>query len=204
MARKYALVSNGAMSGKSTLAKHLEATYGFIRADHSRSLVEAFVEQWNARTIDDLRAITVDEVYLDKEKWRPALQEFGYAVGFNDPTKAVEWAEYTLRAWRLHPDRSVVFDSFRGELQGQALKQLGFTLVQLETDDETRCARARAIGQECSALLSAMDLHPELERGIKHPDITLDAGLPVEVLGRILVNSPEDEHGLRVYRAALS
>jgi hypothetical protein len=200
MTRKYALVSTGPLSGKSTLAKHLEREYGFIRADHSRSLVEAFVAQWNAQEADGLRAITVDEVYRDKEKWRPSLQEFGYTSGFNDPLKAVRWAKYTLREWlQYKPERNVVFDSLRGEGQAQVMRDLGFQIVQLEIDDETRCERARMRGFECRPLLTAMDLHPELERGIKHPDIVLNASLPVEVLGKILVQVPEGAHGIQIF-----
>lgn len=201
-ARLFALTSNGPYSGKTTLAKHLEREYGFLVASHSRSLVELYVADWNR--VDPNHRLTVEQVYTDKERHRPTLQAFGYTIGFNDPHKAEQWVRYTLREWLQTPQQDVVFDPARGEVQAQVLQDMGFKIVQLEISDDERCRRASLLGKDCSAVMLAINQRPELERGVKHPDISLNAELPVEVLGRILVQTPEDTHGLRIFGATFA
>lgn len=192
--RKIALTSSGPLSGKSTLARHLEQEYGFVRADHSRSIVESFVKDWNATEPLLSGPITVEEVYRDKETWRPLLQEWGFIAGFNDPRKAGRWVKYTLSEWLRTPDRDVVFDSLRGETQAQVLREMGFTLVQLSIPSNERCRRAMALDKNCEDIRHAMRMHPELEEGIDHPDIRLIALVPVDVLARMLLQQVEGRH----------
>lgn len=202
MPRKFALTSTGPMSGKSTLARHLESEYGFMRADHSRTLVAAFVEDWNdSKPLSG--PITVEEVYRDKETWRPLLQEFGYLIGFNAPEKARYWMERTLHDWyrekSIGRERDVVFDSFRGETQAEVMRGLGFELVQIEISDTARCIRAGLLGKNCKDVLNAMRARPELEHGIARPDIILNGELPVDVLGKILMHRREDFGDLQIF-----
>src|SRR5258708_2202876 len=185
---KIALCSSGPMSGKSTLARHLESVYGFVRADHSRTLVASFVENWDNPISDPSEMISVEQVYREKEIWRPLLQTYGYQIGFNDHDKALHWIRRTLGDWQLAGGKQdVVFDSFRGELQAGILRSMGFTLVQLEIDEAERMYRAQADGVDYERMLQAMKMHPELEGGIARPDLRLNGGLPVNFLAWALL-----------------
>lgn len=186
--RKFALTASP-LSGKSTLAAHLVDGYGFIRVDYSLVLVRSFVDAWNGERPYNGEELTVEQVYQSKEQFRRDLQEHGYKIGFNDPGMAEHWIQTALKD--VGDGLDVVFDSFRGELQGEVLRGLGFTLVQLELPDDVRWQRARAMGKDPAKLAAAMHLHPELERGIKRPDISLNAQLPVDVLGRVLMDRGE-------------
>jgi hypothetical protein len=192
MTWKFALCSTGPMSGKSTLARYLRDEYGFMYADHSRTLVEDYAK-W-------LAPLTVGEVYANKEHYRQELQQHGYDVGFNDESRMVYWAKYTLTEWlRLKPQRNVVFDSVRGEGQAQVLRDMGFEIVQLEISEDARQMRADEIGRDYEQIVISMFRQPELELGIARPDITLNAELPVEVLGKILIDRPEHTRGYRIF-----
>lgn len=198
MAKLIALTSTGPLSGKSTLAKRLAREYEFIHADHSRTLVVSFVMHANAQVLPErsglILPLTVEDVYKDKEFYRTRLQGHGNRIGFNDPALAKEWMLYTLfqSGWfsDAGQDRDVVFDSFRGEAQAQALRELGFTLVQLHIGEDERMRRAMESGVDYARIVQAMIEHPELELGIKSPDITLNGEADVEYLARLLVNRP--------------
>jgi len=177
MTHKFALTSSGPLSGKSTLARHLRDAYGFILADHSRSLVTAFVESWNS-VLPVSERIAVDQVYQEKEVWRGRLQQFGYQTGFNDNTGAQLWVFITLKEWLPDQKRDVVFDSLRGETQANVLHWLGFEVVQIEISEYERCARAAKLNLSCTGISQSMAAHPELELGVRHPDIRLDGSLP--------------------------
>src|SRR5258708_408595 len=96
MVRKIALSSTGPLSGKTTFALFLEWEYKFVRVDHSRTLVQNFVDAWNA---EQGEALTIEDVYADKETWRGALQVHGNLIGFNEPRMALYWIEQTLKDW---------------------------------------------------------------------------------------------------------
>jgi hypothetical protein len=192
MTWKLALCSTGPMSGKSTLAKYLEANYGFIRADHSRTLVEDYAK-W-------LAPLTADEVYANKELYRRALQQHGYDAGFNDGSRMVYWVKRTLSEWlSFKPQRNVVFDSFRGEVQAQVMRDMGFEIVQLSISEDARQVRADELGRDYEQIVISMFKRPELELGVKNPDITLNAELPVEVLAKVLIDRPEHTQGYRIF-----
>ena len=197
MVRKFALTSSGPLSGKTTLAKHLEIEYGFIRADHSRSLVKSFVADWNSSLPLLSGPITVEEVYRDKEQWRPLLQEWGYISGFNDPGSAVRWVRYTLSEWAQQRYRDVVFDSLRGEGQASVLREMGFEVVQIEIGEDERLKRAGGLGKTWEDIKRSMAAAPELELGVRHPDIRLNGELTTYQQARILVHLPE---GARCYQ----
>jgi len=200
LVRKFALVSTGPLSGKSTLARYLKDEYGFILANHSLTLVHSFVEDWN-RTGHLLPGpITIEEVYRDKEIWRPLLQEWGFAAGFNDPNRATHWIKQTLSEWLRNPERDVVFEPARGELQAQILKEMGFEGVQIEISDRMRCQRASLLGRRCEDVIRAMNREPELERGIKQPDLRLKmtVDVPIELLSYVLLNRPDGTTGYTV------
>lgn len=207
MSYKLALTSSGPLSGKSTLAKYLESEHGFIRADHSRTLVQSFVDTWN--NTHDCMDITVEEVYAEKEEWRQALQQHSLEVGFSDPGHAVYWTKRTLKEWLSYkPQRNVVFDSFRGELQAQTMRDLGFMVVQLQITEEEREYRAIQLGKDYTKIKAAMDARPDLEKGIAKPDLTLNSELPLDVQARILWTAGDlfessqkrrEDGGLRVF-----
>lgn len=194
VARKIALASTGPLSGKTTLAKHLEQKYGFIVASHSLSVVRSYVQEWNSH--NDTPPLTIEQVYKNKERHRRALQQHGDKVGFNDPKKALYWIEQTLSEWMQYPDSDVVFDSIRGDRQAEVIRKLGFTLVELRMPGEERCRRAQALGRDCEAVKHAMRMRPDLEEGISNPDIALLSVLPVEALARILIDEV-DRRGAR-------
>lgn len=203
MSRKFALTGTGPLSGKSTLAKRLAREYEFIHADHSRTLVASFV-LWANNLPNPERSglvlpITVDEVYNNKEVYRVSLQEHSYRVGFSDPAQAKGWTVLTLAEWLRDTTRDVVFDSFRGEAQAQVMRELGFTLVQIEISEDARIYRAIKSGAFYHEVLDAMNEHPELELGIKSPDITLNGEQDVGVLARSLIfrSTREDKNARR-------
>jgi|SRR5229473_3745300 len=182
---KLAITSSGPLSGKTTLAKYLEAEHGFIRADHSRTLVEWFVQTWND-PLPHIAQITVEQVYQDKETYRPLLQQYGDMIGFNDPGRAAHWILRTINRTISLDERGVVFDSFRGEKQAQVLRDLGFTLVQLEISETERKYRAGLMGKDYFTILAAMEARPDLELGIDNPDIRLDGSIPLQIQVQIL------------------
>ncbi len=184
VARKLAISSTGPLSGKSTLAKHLEKEYGFVRVNHALTLVEDFVETYN---IGAVAKITVEDVYADKECWRPMLQAHGYWAGFHNPELAGMWVMRTLAPWLSDQSRDVVFEPIRSEEQAEVLRDMGFTLVQLDIPGVERCKRARALGLDCDQIQASVDLHPELERGIAKPVITILFSLPVDTLARMVL-----------------
>ena len=194
--RRIALTSTGVLTGKSTLAKYLEREYGFMRVDHSRTLVEDFVWEYNISWVST--NLTVEDVYADKECWRPELQAWGNKVGYNDPGRAEWWIKETLREWYQYPEaRDVVFDSFRGERQAQILKEMGFVLVQLHIPEDLRRQRAAALGIPYDKIVRNMDNLPELERGIKKPDVWLMANMPVPKIAQVLLRDMEVRRMLR-------
>ena len=190
---KFALTSTGVLSGKSTLANYLEASHGFIKAEFSRALAEMFVEHWNApmphETGIGLR-LTVEQLYAEKDTYRPLLQQFGDWIGYNDPTRAEQWVLRALNGvgW-LDAKVGVIFDSFRGEKQAQVLRDLGFTLVQLEISETERKYRAGLMGKDYFAILAAMEARPDLELGIHNPDIRLDGSMPTHIQVQILLQA---------------
>ena len=201
MTRRFALTGSP-LVGKSTLARHLRDTYNFMLADHSRTVVEAFVYDYNS--YPPLDFLTVEAVYKDKEKWRPYLQAFSIASGFSDDDRALFWTKMTLAEWlTTSPAHDVVFDPFRGEVQAQVMRDLGFELVQIEITPELRCARARLLEYNCVELERAINAYPEIETGIKNPDITLNGALTVDELGRILMHRPENMHGYTIFGSHL-
>lgn len=196
MVRKIALTSTGPYSGKTTLARHLEKEYGFMVASHSLSVVRSYVQEWNS--FNDSPPLTIEQVYAHKENHRRALQEHGDKMGFNDPAKAGYWIEQTLAEWLRYPPHDVVFDPIRGEKQAQAIRKLGFTIVQLTVTGEERCRRAQELGRDCDQIRHSMRMRPDLEEGIAEPDISVMSALPVHLLARILLNEVDRrEHALR-------
>lgn len=198
--RKIAISSTGPYSGKTTLAKYLEKEYGFVRADHSRTIIEDFIGHWNAQPEHFQEQLTVDQVYANKEYFRQGLQEHSLRVGVSSPEKAEYWTRQTLiRAGcsitqarcpgstpLVCPDKDVVFEPFRGEVQADVMRRLGFTLAQLDIPAWVRRHRARLLGKDYDQIEASMQAHPELEGGIERPDVCLDGVRPTAVLARAL------------------
>lgn len=188
MAHKIALTSNGPLSGKTTLADYLGLQHGFMVASHSLTIVKGFVQTHNEQHRSGL---TVEQVYADKERYRIGLQEWGNENGFNSTDKTVYWVKKTLAEWMQYkPERDVVFSETRGEGQAEVLRDMGFTIVQLEINEVVRRLRAAKEGKDIFKIWAAMDEHPELERGIKYPDISLDATQPPDMLARVILSVP--------------
>lgn len=194
MTYRFAISSTGPLSGKSTLAKYLRDNHGFLLADHGLSVVKSYVEWYNNEFAE---RNTVEHVYLNKEEYRQELQRHGYEVGFNDPDKSEQWVRFTLSAWLEDTFRDVVFDSIRGDGQAQVLKDMGFTLAQLEISESVRKYRAQELGRDYDALLAAMEAAPELERGIERPDIIIRGESPVDIQARILLDAEFRESLIR-------
>jgi hypothetical protein len=192
---RFALTSTGPLSGKSTLARYLRDEYGFHLANHSYTLVAAFVDTWNSVLPHNTRLphvgrITVEQVYMEKESWRAQIQTYGYQVGYNDPGRAGLWIVRTLNKWDWKS--SVVFDSFRGEVQAQVLHGLGFELVQIEIGEGARKQRAINVGVDYGAIISSMIRRPDIELGILEPDTVLKGEWQTEVQARVLLHKDAD------------
>ncbi len=184
MTYKIALTSTGPLSGKTTLATYLRDEQGFMYASHSRSIVQSYVDSWNAHSSYQL---TVEYVYANKEFFRQPLQRHGDDVGFNDPKLMVRWVKYTLKDWlKYKPQRNVVFEAVRGEDQAQVLRDMGFIIVQLVINEDERRARAIEKNVGYDAISSSMSARPDLELGILAPDLTLNGANPVDVQWKII------------------
>ncbi len=189
---KLAISSSGPLSGKTTLAKYLQTEYNFIRADHSQTLVEVFVFDWNLKLMtEDPQRITVANVYANKDEFRPMLQKFGDDQGYNSGVGMERFIKRTLQEWLRHkPELDVVYDSIRSEGQAKVLKDMGFTLVQLEISEDLRRQRAAERGMDYDKIKAAMDARPDLERGIARPDVTLVDQTDLEVMSKVLMMKP--------------
>lgn len=189
--KRIALTSTGPLSGKTTLARYLHEHYGYVWANHSQTLVELFVDWWNRDK--NKSQITVASLLANKEYWRPYLQTFGNEQGFNtDYDSARRYMEYTLdKVGARNTDKPVVYEPFRGELQGQVLRDLGFFLVQIKIPENVRQNRARGMGVDYSQVKASMDKAPELELGIRHPHMLLNGALTTDMMARMIVNLPE-------------
>ena len=193
--KRIALSSTGPLSGKTTLARYLHEKHGYIWANHSQTLVELYVEDWNKDK--NKSQLTVESVLANKEYWRPSLQDFGNRWGFNTRYDAARgYMEYTLSlVGALDTDQPVIYEPFRGELQGQVLRDLGFFLVQIHIPEDVRQGRARGLRVDYSLVKASMDKAPELELGIRHPHMLLNGTLTTDMMARILVNLPETMEG---------
>lgn len=182
---RIALVASGPLSGKSTLARYLAEEHGYVLACHVCTLVGAFVKYANEGNSDQ---ITSSEVFEKKEQYRQALQDFSLQVGFSDPSSAGHWTELTLAEWHEDESRPVVFDSFRGEVQGDYMQRIGFVRVQLHISEDERKRRAAAMGKDYGDVLAAVQHHPELEKGILRPDVVLSGELPTVLQAQVLTS----------------
>jgi hypothetical protein len=185
MIKKIALTSSGPLSGKTTLSKYLEKEYRFFRVDHSLTIAQDLVSHENRY---NHASLTVEDIYADKECWRPQLQEHSLRMGFSSPGRALEWTDVTLEPWYRSGSRSdIVFEPFRGEVQAEVMRRLGFLIVQLEISEGERARRAKALGKDYRAIQRAMWDHEELELGIANPDLHMDASLPVSSIAETVV-----------------
>lgn len=189
MAYKIAVTSNGPLSGKTTLAEYFRDHYGFQVVSHSLTVVTAYVEDYNKRNAEP---ITVARVYQDKEAHRQALQSFGDRSGFNVQENALYWIEKTLGQWDGKSD--LYYDPFRGEIQAQIMREKGFTLVQIEIPEDVRILRARKKGVDYLQILRSMEARPDLEKGIRQPDITLDGTWPTHRQAHLILSVPPRAH----------
>lgn len=171
---KIGLTSNGPLTGKTTFARYLQEHQGFILASHTMTLMESFVAFQNAVRDEQ---ITVEDVLREKETYREALQDYGFNVGFNDPGLAAYWIDRTvmLSGWTPESGKSIVFDSFRGEIQAHYARNTGWVIVQLVIPEPLREARAMSMGKRYADIKAAMDKEPALEKGISSPDVILVA-----------------------------
>lgn len=191
MVFKIAVTSTGPSSGKTSLAKEIEKTYGFMRVDHSLTIAEDFIWYYNRHIRkwgeDEL---TINKLHANKEYWRPYLQEYSLREGVSSPELAGHWTDQTLIPWyRTHQTKHVVFEPFRGEIQAEEMRKRGFLLVQLRISEDVRMQR---LGKTYYDAVKSMRQHPELECGINKPDIELDGSMPVGKLARIAVRLAQE------------
>lgn len=205
---RIALSSTGPLSGKSSLAAALHNLYGYHIADHSRTIAQDMVDDLRAGH-DNYDHLTIQEVYANKEKWRPALQYHASEVMLlNTPGGAMFWTLYTLQQVTaaasaalclvgrssnitLDTDVPIVYDPFRGEAQAEVMRKLGFTIVQLHIPEEVRMERA---GDRYQAIADSMNSTLVAERGICDPDIILHATVPPHILASALMGVLQAEH----------
>lgn len=178
---KIALSSNGPLSGKTTLARYLQAHYHFAIACHVCTLVESFVEYENNANYP-LHELNVHEVFENKEFYRQALQNHALRVGFHDDAMLGYWIDRTIAkgmaqldsSTLLRGDYNIVFDPIRGEKQAQYLHDAGWTIVQLQISEEERERRAVSMGKDYRVIVAAMQKHPDIENGIHFVDVEVD------------------------------
>lgn len=188
MVTKLAITSTGPMSGKTTLAKYLEEKYGFLRVDHSRTVAENYA--WYHNLYTDEPPLTVEAIYADKERYRPALQAFSLTHGFSSPSYAGDWTDETLKPWyESGESRDVVFEPFRGEVQAEEMRIRGFFIVQLDINEAVRFHRAKQLGRDYAKMMDSVAAHEELELGIANPDLQVSASLPVDQLAKIVLEA---------------
>jgi len=139
----------GLFSGKSTLAKELEAR-GFTYVNYTRYLKVLYARSLCAVGIQ----MSADDVERDKERERPHIISFGSRIGFDKGNFVEECLDEEASSVShpagmggndgLYPD--IVFDNVRFDTQMEKLLPLGFRLVRLDTPFATRAARAALKG----------------------------------------------------------
>lgn len=158
------------LSGKSTLAIELEAR-GFQRlnfTDLIKELFCAWADLWGV-------SITVEDIYADKEAYRPDLIAFANAAGFDDGF-GVE-----MLIDQIDPNATgVVFDNVRTEAQWKLLKAAGFTLVRLTTEERFRVARAMTLCISREDFLATADSFTEMPLPTEPDEIRLHQAGPID------------------------
>lgn len=125
------VLTGGFLSGKSTIARELERR-GFVYINYTDHLKELAVIALGALGIH----VTVEEIHLNKEKYRPFLIELGTLLGFDQGNYVDE-----VIAKHGNPERAV-FDNVRFDPQMDKLLKYDYQLVRIEVPDLFRMARA--------------------------------------------------------------
>lgn len=200
MANRVALTGKP-LVGKTTLAHALRDAHEYIHASVSDYIISEFVKVMNEPwmvAIREGKVLTFEEVKRDKHSYRVALQEMGADLGLDREDTVIDALSSVLKyagAWD-NPHMPVVLEAIRGELQASAARALGFVVVNLEVDEETRLKRA---GNEetYQKIMEAMRVRPDIENGVASATIRLTQNLSVEHAADLLAFLPEEglSHG---------
>jgi hypothetical protein len=163
-------------SGKSTLANYLHNNCDFYLMNYTDKLKSLGVEALNTAGIN----ITLADIVKDKRHYRPFLQEFGTAIGFDEGYGVdlciEEWTE-------AGEPEHIVFDNVRFQSQFSRLVPFGFVLAKLHVSPEEQTRRARSKGLEAAEIRKLME--HQAEKGVV-PDIWINAERPVEQIAAVL------------------
>jgi len=128
------LYSSAAQSGKSTVAKHLEKTYGYRIVPFAQTLKEMAVPMLEA--LGHSREEALDLLMHDKER----TLSLGITVRHLLRTLGTEWGrecihpDVWLHCWqeRIQGIKHVVVDDVRFPNEAELVKRLGGTMVRVE------------------------------------------------------------------------
>lgn len=146
------------LSGKSSIAQYLQDHRGYFIADHGRFLVLSFVSSYNRA---NPKPISVEDVYANKGRFRQHLINHAEREGFHARGRANSWIGGTLSQNRER-NQNIVFDSYRGKEQADALLARGFSLIEISITEAERMKRAG--GKDAyERLIAHIDKNPSVE-----------------------------------------
>jgi hypothetical protein len=178
-------LSGAPCAGKTTVGRELEKR-GYLFIDFSDIIKQEAAKALTAAGMPT----TVEEIRANKPKYRAFLQELGVLIGFDTDPKYV-WHSLGVYGW--HDGKLAVFDNVRTAEQFQVLQPLGFKLVRIEADFETRATRAEQKYGVSPEEFIEQETRP-IERGLGlDPDVVLDSRLSPDFLARILIDLRVDE-----------
>ncbi len=155
--------------GKSTLCEALQErhNYWWINfTDHLKELAIAALQPH--------KVVTLTEMRVQKELYRPFLQAFGSLIGFDSTPLYVNEALYS---WNEACRPPATFDNVRSDTQAQAVRLMGFRIIRLELTFDRDGGLVRPDAKT----------HP-IESGIsnRYVDGVIDANQPLDVLVDLL------------------
>jgi phosphomevalonate kinase len=134
------------LSGKTTAAKVLNE-FGFLRVNFASPLKQE---------VADAFRVDVMDVYLNKERYRQALQERGEARRKADSAYWINRFDQHLKASYFDPDDHFVLDDLRYQNEAQWLRKNGWKLIRIEVSPHIlQQRRAEKLGED-------YDISPDL------------------------------------------
>lgn len=172
---KLVALTGRAGSGKSSVARVLEAKYSYYLANFTDQIKEVAAER---------QGVTVEYVLQHKAQFRGYLQDLATYYGFDEGGYWV-WQALKKCGWTQKIEHPMVFDNVRTDGQAETLKALNIPIIQLVVRPEV--AYRRLGNPDLSFLEHAV------ERGISPHFIAnvVDGEQPAEEVARRIARLPD-------------
>lgn len=152
-------------SGKSLIASHLFVSHGYSRVSFGDSL-KYYADQifpHFTEGITETCEIFGGEKVVGRRKPRALYQTFGQMMREIDPNIWLYHAEQALEIEEgYRSTKGIVIDDLRQPNEEAWARDNGFTIIRVNANEDTRLARARALGDD----FKAEDLRHETEMHI--------------------------------------